>query len=180
MGRDIQRRAERELRRRVRRELQTLEIQPPLRVDVLCEHLGERRGRPLRLVSYPISVPGPFGLWVATTSADYILYQAQTTRVHQDHIILHEVGHILAGHDCDTTSDAVWEQLMPNISPEVIRRALQRTCYDEACEREAELIATIIQEWALVLDSVRARPLAERSADVERLDTSLQRRCGWL
>lgn len=176
----IRRRAERELRRRVRRELQALEIQPPLRVDVVCQRLGERRGRPIRLVAYPIPVPGPFGLWIATTSADYILYQAETTRVHQDHIILHEVGHILAGHVSADTDDSVWTQLMPNIAPEVIRRMLRRTSYDAAHEREAELVATIIQEWAVVLDVVRPELPVERSADVERLDASLQRHYGWL
>lgn len=34
-------------------ELRALGIEPPLRVDVLCQRLGERRGRPLRLVSSP-------------------------------------------------------------------------------------------------------------------------------
>lgn len=175
-----QRRAERALRRRVRRELQALKIQPPLQVEVVCQRLGERRGRPIRLVSYPIPVPGPFGLWIATTSADYILYQAETTRVHQDHIILHEVGHIFAGHGSGDTDDAVWGQLMPNISPEVISRALRRTSYDAAHEREAELVATIIQEWAFVLDVLWTIPPTEWSADIERLNASLQRHYGWL
>lgn len=178
-GRRSQRHMERVLRRRVRRELHSLGIMPPLQVPALCERLGERRGRPIRLMSYPLLVPGPFGLWIATASADYIFYQAETTRVHQEHIILHEVGHILAGHE-GHTDDAVWAQSMPDISPGVIRRVLRRTSYDAAHEREAELVATIILEWAIVLDAMWTRPRIERSADIERLDASLKRHNGWL
>lgn len=173
-----QRRRERRLRAQVRRELQSLEIQPPLQVGVLCQRLGERRGRPIHLLPYSIPVPGPFGLWIASTSADYVLFQAETTRVHQDHIILHEVGHILADHDSDDTDDDVLEQLMPTIPPEVIRRALRRTSYDAEHEREAELVATIIQEWASVLDHVS--PRLSDTAPVQRLQAALDDRQGWL
>lgn len=135
---------ERALRRWCKRELHALDLQPPLRVEVLCQRLGTRQGRPIRLVAYPLPVPGPLGLWIRTESADYILYQAETTRIHQDHIILHEVGHIIAGHHNDEIEDRYWQQMMPDISPASIRRALRRTYYDTAQEREAELLATII------------------------------------
>jgi hypothetical protein len=169
---------ERELRRRCRLELRALRIEPPLRVDVLCQRLGERRGRQLRLVSYSLPVPGPFGLWLATASTDYILYQAETTRVHQDHIILHEVGHIMADHRSDDTDDAYWQQMMPDLSLEVIRRALRRTYYDTEQEREAELVATIIMQWASVLDYVT--PRASNEGAVRRLEDALGDRQGWL
>jgi hypothetical protein len=169
---------ERQLRRRCRRELRALGIEPPLRVDVLCQRLGERRGRPLRLVSYSLPVPGPFGLWLATRSTDYILYQAETTRVHQDHIILHEVGHILADHRSDDTDDEYWRQTMPDLPVQVIRRALRRTHYDTKQEREAELVATIIMEWASVLDYVTPRRSPEPA--VRRLQDALSDRQGWL
>lgn len=169
---------ERELRRRCRRDLRALGIEPPLRVNVLCQRLGERRGRPIRLVSYSLPVPGPFGLWLATASTDYILYQAETTRVHQDHIILHEVGHILANHRSDDTDDEYWQQIMPDLSLDVIRRALQRTYYDTEQEQEAELVATIIMEWASVLDYVTSRRSTEPVA--QRLQDALGDRQGWL
>lgn len=135
---------ERALRRWCQRELHALDLQPPLRIEVLCQRLGTRRGRPIRLVAHPLPVPGPVGVWIGTGSADYILYQSETTRLHQDHIILHEIGHIIAGHHNDDTTDQYWQQMMPDISPEIIRRALRRTYYDTAQEREAELLATMI------------------------------------
>ena len=67
---------ERELRKRCRKLLNQLDIGPPLDVELLCERLGGRRGKPIRLMAYPLEVPGPFGCWIATSSADYIFYQA--------------------------------------------------------------------------------------------------------
>lgn len=173
-----QRHADRALRKRVRAELQALDITPPLRVDVLCERLGAARGRPIRLVPYPIPVPGPFGLWISTTDADWILYQLQTTAAHQTHIVLHEVGHILADHTSDETDDNVLSTLMPSLPPELIRRALRRSGYHQAHEREAELVATIIQEWASVLDHVT--PLSPAGPVGRRLHGALSDRHGWL
>ncbi len=169
---------ERELRRRCKRELRALDIQPPLRVDELCRQLGERRGRPIRLVPYSLPIPGPFGVWIATESADYILYQQETSKIHQDHIILHEVGHILADHRSDDTDDEFWKASMPDLSLDAVKRALRRTSYDEEPEREAELVATIILEWASVLDRVTPRRASDPS--VNRVQTALGDRRGWL
>jgi hypothetical protein len=169
---------EREIRRRCKRELRALRIRPPLDVPLLCERLGERRGRPIRLMPYPIPVPGPFGLWLATEAADYILYQQETSKSHQAHIILHEVGHILADHQSDETDDSVWRDLLGNIPPDAIRRALRRSSYDVEHEREAELVATIILEWASVVD--RVAPPEAQDAGLQRLQDALGDRQGWL
>lgn len=170
-------RTERELRRRCRRELQALDIEPPLRVDVLCRRLGERRGRPIRLVPYALPVPGPFGLWIATDAGDYIFYQQETTKPHQDHIILHEVGHILADHQSDGVDDDVQPLLTPDMMRNAVHRALRRTSYDDAREREAELVATIILEWASVLD--RVAPRAPHETHLQAVQSALGDRQGW-
>lgn len=169
---------ERELRRRCKRELRSLGIQPPLRVDVLCRLLAEKRGRPIRLVPYTLPAPGPFGLWIATDTTDHILYQKETSKAHQDHIILHEVGHILADHRSDEDDTEFWRSAPPELSLGAVRRALRRTSYDEEHEREAELVATIILEWAAVLD--RVTPAASKDPALQRVQTALGDRQGWL
>jgi hypothetical protein len=126
---------------------------------------------------YPLPIPGPFGVWIATGSADYIFYQRETSKAHQDHIILHEIGHILADHHSTTSGDEAWQQLMPDISADVIKKALGRTSYDAEHEREAELVATIILEWASVLDCVGPSPSA--GASVDRVQSALGDRRGW-
>ncbi|MFA7765874.1 hypothetical protein ACGFNX_23825 [Streptomyces sp. NPDC048723] len=127
---------------------------------------------------YSLPVPGPFGVWIATGTSDYIVYQRETTKPHQDHIILHEVGHIMAGHESDEGDEDLLGLMMPDIAPQAIRRALRRTSYDQDHEREAELVATIILEWASVLNRVAPPPPEDRS--VRRVHTALGDRQGWM
>ncbi|HEV3355462.1 MAG TPA: hypothetical protein VG247_01645 [Pseudonocardiaceae bacterium] len=169
---------ERELRRRCRRLLNELDIRPPLDVTELCRKLGEQRGKPIRLVEHPIPVPGPFGVWIATESADYILYQQHTSRSHQDHIVLHEIGHMIAGHRGEEQENELIEGLLPGAEPSAVRRALSRTSYDNEHELEAETVATIILEWASVLDRVVGR--ASSDATAAKMGTALGDRLGWL
>ncbi|WP_308129697.1 hypothetical protein [Kitasatospora aureofaciens] len=146
-------------------------------MEALCEQLGDQRGRPIRLVPYPLPTPGPFGVWIATESADYILYQQETSKAHQNHIILHEVGHIMADHQGVDVDDSFLQAMTGNC-PGVVTRALRRTSYDEEHERQAELVATIILEWASVLDRVTPRRASDPS--VQRVQTALGDRRGWL
>lgn len=157
-------RSEQALRRRLRGELAALHITRPVSMEEVCERLAERRGKPIQLLSYPLEVPGPFGLWLSTTSAEIILYQSETTRLHQQHIIAHELGHVLANHNSDDGEDAVWHELMPDIPPDVIRRALRRTSYDRDEERQAEIVATMLEEKAAVAEAI-ARPAATGRAN---------------
>ncbi|GAA4532565.1 hypothetical protein [Amycolatopsis samaneae] len=167
---------ERVLRRQCRRLLRELDIQAPLDVRALCDRLARHRGRPIKLVDYPLPVPGEFGVWFASDTTDYVLYQRETTKTHQDHIILHEVGHIIAGHSSDETDDALLQRLYPDIAPDVVRRALlRRTHYDADQEREAETVATIILEWASVINYVAPQVPGGRA-----LQTALNGRRGWL
>ncbi|MEV7096428.1 hypothetical protein AB0M80_26615 [Amycolatopsis sp. NPDC051045] len=182
---------ERELRRRCRRLLNELGIRPPLDVLELCRTVGKQRGRPIRLIAHRIPVPGPFGAWIATGQADYIVYQQDTSKAHQRHIILHELGHMLAGHRTTAEDDSLVTALTPDaappgdlreqypdLAPEPIRQALRRTSYDTDQEREAETVATIILEWASVLDRVARKSSEEDTA--QRIEAALGERLGWL
>ena len=97
----------------------------------------------------------------------------------------------LAGHSSDEEDDALLGQLYPDVEPArlrdqypdlapgAVRRALRRTSYDSAQEREAETVATIILEWASVLDSV-GPPADSSDATAQRMGTALTDRLGWL
>jgi Zn-dependent peptidase ImmA (M78 family) len=153
-----------------------------LEVTELCRKLGEQRGRPIRLVEHPIPVPGPFGVWIATETADYVLYQQHTSRSHQDHIVLHEIGHMIAGHRGEEQDNEIIEGLLPGAEPGAARKAvptlMSRTSYDDEHELEAETVATIILEWASVLDRVVGRASADATA--AKMGTALGDRLGWL
>jgi hypothetical protein len=170
--------SERALRRRCRSLLRQLDMRPPLDVAEMCDRLGTLRGRPIYLLAHPLPASGPFGVWLSTPAADHIAYLQQTSRPHQVHIILHELGHVIADHRSDEQDDDVLQMIYPSIDPDVVRRALRRTSYDNAQEREAETVATIILQWASVLDPLAAR-LSPGEAG-QRLQGGLGDRMGWL
>lgn len=173
-------RSDLEVRRMVRGLMRELEVGSPLDVVDLCERLGAKRGRPIRLIPHPLPVPGPGGLWLATTHVDAILFQAEATAGHQEHIILHEIGHIISDHPGDESDDAILAELMPGLPPEAIKRALRRTGYDERHEREAELVATVIKEWATLLNHLEPNPSPGGTDTASRLRSALGDRQGWL
>jgi hypothetical protein len=92
------------------------------------------------------------GLWIALPHNDVIVYGSDTTEGHADHIILHEVGHMLFDHGGDTEQSALvsaFAEFMPSVEPDSIRKVLARTVYDNEDEREAELFADMVMVSAM-------------------------------
>ena len=168
--------SERELRKRCRGLLRELDVQPPLDVHEFCARLAVVRGRPIKLVPYALWADGPFGLWFKGRTTDFIVYQEHTTKPHQRHIILHEVGHILADHPSDEGAETMCD-LLAGALPEPPETLRCRTAYEEREEREAETVATIILEWASILDAMR---LPQSADAAEGVDAALSDRLGWL
>ncbi len=111
----------------------------------LCEHLGARRGRPIRLLPIELQCPHLYGLWLATDVADLIVYEAHTSKPHQEHIIAHELSHMICGHHSGgTMGDGTAGQLFPDINPDVVRGMLRRSGYSDHDEQEAETMASLI------------------------------------
>jgi hypothetical protein len=168
--------SERRLRWSCRRLLRTLGVEPPIDVTELCRRLGEHRGRELRLMPFALDVPGPLGLWVEADRFDVIVYQSETSGAHQDHIILHEVGHIVAGHGGDAYPEEE-QQILPDVPDDPGLRRLRRTSYEATTEREAELIASIIGEGMGLLSTGGA--LAPAVEAGRRIQGSLSYQVGW-
>ncbi|GAB90888.1 hypothetical protein [Gordonia rhizosphera] len=135
----------RALRALVRETLRGLDLDLPLDVHQLCDRYGERRGRPIRLIAHPLPAGMPNGVWLAASDADYFFYQANTSKLHQDQIIVHEFGHLIAGHQM---LGAVSAAALAGPSEEDSDAALRRTCYSDDREWEAEMLASMILSWA--------------------------------
>jgi len=159
------------LRRTLRGQLAAAKIEGPTPMAEVCDRLGQQRGKPIKLLPMALEVPGSFGLWLSTSAADFIVYQsAGTTPLHREHIIAHELGHLLADHPSDEGDDSVWQALMPDIPPDVIRRVLRRTTYETTHEQEAETLATVLLEATAKAQSVT---LPGYSARARRAQTAL-------
>ncbi|MDA3644140.1 hypothetical protein LZ318_31990 [Saccharopolyspora indica] len=165
----------RTVRKRCKDLLRTLDVQPPFRIEEFCRQLGERRGRPIRLIEWPIPVPGPFGVWMSRPGEDCIFYQQQTSFAHQRHIILHEIGHIICEHDSNL-SLVESPDFSPPLPGGLEWRGLRRNYYSEVHEYEAESVATTILAWVATVERI-----VPRSSPVDPvMFRGLNSRRGWL
>lgn len=145
VGNALDRRTRRALRQDCARHIARLDLRPPFDIERVCAGLAAQRGRPIHLRPMRLPEGGPCGLWLATQRADVVCYDDAVTGLHRDHIILHEIGHLLFGHPGAPAVDAVTSQLlMPGLDPALVRRVLGRTHYSEAAEVAAETFATLV------------------------------------
>lgn len=135
---------DRRLRKRCEARLRDLPMPVPFDARTLCEQVAEQRGRPIRLLPMA-GLTGVCGLWVATDTTDLIFYEEVTTPPHQEHIILHELSHVLCDH---YPTSLPTETLLPSLDPAMVRRVLGRSGYSTAEEREAEMLASLIRQRA--------------------------------
>lgn len=128
---------------RCRRIVDGLDLPSPFDVTAFVAELGRRRGRPVTLLPVASRPDRPCGLLVTTSLRDYILYAADTTPLHQQHILLHEAAHLLCGHDTSSPAASL-DALLPHLPPALVRSVLGRAVYTEPQEQEAELVASLI------------------------------------
>jgi hypothetical protein len=168
--------------RRLRRDcaalVSELDIPVPFDAHALCHRLAGSRGRPIRLIPMALPTDGPCGAWLSVADADYILYEKRTSRPHQEHIIVHEVGHLICHHQAAPVLDSgTILALLPHLAPELVARMLGRTGYSDLEEQQAEMIASLILQqgssWSAEPDQ---RVAPEVAGIVDRLELSLQHR----
>lgn len=134
----------RAVRRRCEEVLESVSVPDPFDVHLMASTVGDLRGRPLTLLPKRSSA-GPCGVWLATPSADYVFYEPQTSALHRDHIVLHEIGHLLQRHDpTEVLNDDLVASLCPDLNATVVRKMLGRTSYTAVEEQEAEMIASLL------------------------------------
>jgi hypothetical protein len=137
------------LRRRCEVRLRGIRIPSPFDLDAFCDEVAARRGRPLIRRPVPgLSADAPCGLWIGTGRADHVFYDPGTSPLHAEHIVLHELAHILSGHTGlggPAGPDGTLSRLFPDLDPSAVRRALGRVSYTSAQEREAEMMASLIR-----------------------------------
>lgn len=163
----------RRIRRAWQRYAREFDLPPTGDAFQLAAAIGahpRRRGRPLHLLAMPLDRTGPCGLWIATSAADYIVYESQTSPSHQRHIIAHEIGHLVLEHATHQTFTTVArEQVLGHLDPAVVQRMLGRSAYDVREEREAETVASILLEGAIA----PAPPEQELPELLQRIHRSL-------
>jgi hypothetical protein len=135
----------RRLRRQCLATLAGFEIPSPFSVEAVCAQVSQRRDRKLHLHPMPFAAsPGlPCGVWIALPGGDHVFYAKGASAMHQQNIILHELGHVICDHRMDA-GDSDLAALFTDLDPTMVRRVLARTRYSTPQEEEAEMMAALI------------------------------------
>jgi hypothetical protein len=135
----------------------------PWDLNAFVDRLERWRGREIDLVGVPWTAGLSTGAWQPRSDHDLIAYAENTTSLHQDHIILHEIGHMICDHrgTC-VLSLSTARHIAPHLTPTAFAHLLGRTTVanDEA---EAETIATLI--LAQIARQDRRQPRARKLND---------------
>ncbi len=148
------------LRRRIRTLLGEVGVSQPWSINAFCKDVARYRGRALELVPYSMPGGGPVGIWIALRSVDVIIYDQNTTELHQEQIIAHELGHMLMGHHGTDLAAVKDRPLDPRLARALGLSPtsdadegaspvkLHRESYTDRQELEAELVASLIWKAA--------------------------------
>ena len=74
-----------------------------------------------------------------------MFHQVATSPLHQEHIILHELAHMIFDHEIvRARPETLRTRLLPNLDPRVVAAVLARGQYSDEQEQEAEMLAGLI------------------------------------
>lgn len=137
---------DRRLRNRWDAVLRTITLPEPFDAGSFCDELGRHLGRQIVLVPQDGRADEiPCGLLARTATVDYIFFRTASSWLHQQHNILHEVGHLLADHAPGRdVGPGQRGAVLRHLDPTRVERVLARGGYDDDAEQEAELIATLL------------------------------------
>ena len=120
-------------------------------IDHFIDWIETVRGR--KFILYPWTMPsGMFGAWmtVGDEPKEYIFYRDSISRLHQIHVILHELSHFLCGHPTKTITKKLIQEsfnsgrVLP-FNDLVQLRSPEMSVY----EHEAESLASLIQDQVI-------------------------------
>jgi len=128
--------------------------------------LERRRGREIVLIPHRIASPTVSGAWLAGVERDFLFYAANASPIHQAHIQLHELAHMVCGHATLELPDGriglTFRRAIGLDGAAALGALLMRSSHSDAEEIEAETLASLIQ--GRVLRHGRLRKLTQASA----------------
>ena len=165
------------LRRRARVLVDALDLPTPCDVETLRDKVSAECDRAIKLVPMALQGSGFSGLWLETDDADLVVYEETAVTQHRNHIIAHELSHMLCGHNStEAVSDQAIKVLFPDLDPALVRRMLGRGGYTDRDEQEAEVVATVMLGRLARSGASAPDELPAAEADVlARIQKSLRR-----
>jgi hypothetical protein len=143
-----------------------LDIPRPFDLPKFLSQIATRRNRPIFLHPFTSGPGTPCGLWLRTARADHIFHEKGTTPWHRTHIALHEIAHMLLGHDSGQSgTQGLAELLAPDVNPALLQLVLGRSSYTSAEECDAETLASLVLGHATASPGRHSLPFADTGLD---------------
>lgn len=123
-------------------------VPDPWDINEFLDRLERHRGRDIDLCAITWGPGDSCGAWQQHPDHDVIAYAENTSDFHQDHIILHEVGHMISRHRgrCVLSQEQA-QRIAPDLAPAAFAHLLGRSSA-QIEEHEAEMIAVLIRQRA--------------------------------
>lgn len=121
-------------------------------MDHFVAWVQERKRREIQFIPWHMP-PGMFGLWMSDAEDPYehVFFDSAAPPLHQVHIQLHELAHIICDHPTARLTQAEMEDLLRRAvsNPEILNEVLLRAPNQAEMEKEAETLAALIQEQVI-------------------------------
>ncbi len=123
----------------------------PWDVNLFLARLSAHRGRSITLTTADLDPHAPCGIYLGLADSDIIVVPAQSGTYHREHVLAHEIAHMLfdseaAGASPSPVDPEFARALFPDIPHSLITALLGRQGYGTRVERRAELFAEMLQE----------------------------------
>ena len=135
------------LRYNVRRKLKRLQYDfTQFTVESFVRCIEAVRGR--SIVFVPTAFPaGYYGAWITAKDepVEYVCYNENLPQLHQAHVKLHELAHIICGHETLALNNREMKKLLDNGGDLSAILCRSNELKSAQSEREAEMMAAMIQ-----------------------------------
>lgn len=129
-------------RTQARQIVDALVLPEPWSSEALIAQVGRKLGRRVRIERRPAMGDGITGTIFRLSEEDVIFYREDLIGLHRDHVLCHELAHLLAGH---LEGPEAYHGASDNHLAHAFAVMLNRQCqYGETRERVAEEIAEMI------------------------------------
>ncbi|HEY1918990.1 MAG TPA: DUF6545 domain-containing protein [Streptosporangiaceae bacterium] len=107
--------------KRLVKQVRELGLPAPFELERFHDWLERHSQRRIRMIAAALPAGGPSGALIRRPAADYLYYEEQTSPFHRAHIVLCLAAHIVLGQGSPAPVDM---RLMPDVSPQLVRRML--------------------------------------------------------
>jgi hypothetical protein len=159
-----------EIARECKNALKKLHLPRNVNLNEFAKHVEDGRGKPMLINYRDMGNSGTSGYWIDALDGDWIFVDDSISAEMQEHVFLHELGHIIFNHSGAACLNSSLAEHFPDLdfSEVQIRQVLQRgSNYTDKQENQAEVMAYLIKKF------LRVGGLREKDNSIRQLEISL-------